>query len=130
MTLATGAAKAVGLVLPELNGKLDGTSIRVPTPNVSLVDVVMEVERETSTEEVNTALKDAANEELQGILAFSEEPLVSIDFRKNPNSSIVDAEYTKVIGGNMIKVLSWYDNEWGYSCRVRDLIKYIAQKGL
>src|SRR5688572_1376251 len=127
---STGAAKAVALVLPELKGKFDGISVRVPTPNVSLVDVVMEVEKETSTEEVNRALKDAANEELQGILSFSEEPLVSADFRRNSNSSIVDAEYTKVIGGNLIKVLSWYDNEWGYSCRVRDLIKYIAGKGL
>jgi glyceraldehyde 3-phosphate dehydrogenase len=127
---STGAAKAVALVLPELKGKFDGISVRVPTPNVSLVDVVMEVERNTTTEEVNKALKDAAGEELDGILAFSEEPLVSCDFRKNPNSSIVDAEYTKVIGGNMVKVLSWYDNEWGYSCRVRDLVKLLAQKGL
>jgi glyceraldehyde 3-phosphate dehydrogenase len=127
---STGAAKAVALVLPELKGKFDGISVRVPTPNVSLVDVVMTVEKDTTTEEVNKALKDAANEELRDILAFSEEPLVSVDFRKNPNSSIVDAEYTKVIGGNMVKVLSWYDNEWGYSCRVRDLVKYIAQKGL
>jgi glyceraldehyde 3-phosphate dehydrogenase len=127
---STGAAKAVALVMPELKGKFDGISVRVPTPNVSLIDVVMEVERETTTEDVNKALKDAANEELRGILAFSEEPLVSVDFRKNPNSSIVDAEYTKVIGGNMVKVLSWYDNEWGYSCRVRDLVKFIAQKGL
>jgi glyceraldehyde 3-phosphate dehydrogenase len=127
---STGAAKAVALVLPELKGKFDGISVRVPTPNVSLVDVVMEVEKETTTEDVNKALKDSANEELRGILAFSEEPLVSVDFRKNPNSSIVDAEYTKVIGGHLIKVLSWYDNEWGYSCRVRDLVKYVAQKGL
>jgi glyceraldehyde 3-phosphate dehydrogenase len=127
---STGAAKAVALVLPELKGKFDGISVRVPTPNVSLIDVVMDVERETTTEDVNKALKDAANEELRGILAFSEEPLVSVDFRKNSNSSIVDAEYTKVIGGNMVKILSWYDNEWGYSCRVRDLVKYIAQKGL
>ncbi|MDQ3686100.1 MAG: type I glyceraldehyde-3-phosphate dehydrogenase [Acidobacteriota bacterium] len=127
---STGAAKAVALVMPELKGKFDGISVRVPTPNVSLVDVVMELERDTTTEEVNQTLKDAAGEQLQGILAFSEEPLVSIDFRKNPNSSIVDADYTKVIGGNMVKVLSWYDNEWGYSCRVRDLVKYIAQKGL
>jgi glyceraldehyde 3-phosphate dehydrogenase len=95
-----------------------------------LVDVVMDVEKETSTEDVNRALKDAANEELRGILAFSEEPLVSIDFKRNSNSSIVDAEYTKVINGHLVKVLSWYDNEWGYSCRVRDLIKYIAGKGL
>jgi len=127
---STGAAKAVALVLPELKGKFDGISVRVPTPNVSLVDVVMDLEKETNAEEVNRALKDAANEELNGILAFSEEPLVSIDFKRNSNSSIVDAEYTKVIGGNMLKVLSWYDNEWGYSCRVRDLIKYIAGKGL
>src|SRR5678815_2179580 len=127
---STGAAKAVALVLPELKGKFDGISVRVPTPNVSLVDVVMDVEKETTAEEVNRAFKDAANEELRGILEFCEEPLVSVDFRKNSNSSIVDAEYTKVIGGKMLKVLSWYDNEWGYSCRVRDLIKFIASKGL
>ncbi|MDT4965278.1 MAG: hypothetical protein QOJ64_15 [Acidobacteriota bacterium] len=127
---STGAAKAVALVLPELKGKFDGISVRVPTPNVSLVDVVMQVERQTTTEEVNKALKDAADGELKGILEFSEAPLVSVDFRKNPNSSIVDAEYTKVIGGNLVKVLSWYDNEWGYSCRVRDLVKFIAKKGL
>jgi glyceraldehyde 3-phosphate dehydrogenase len=127
---STGAAKAVALVLPELKGKFDGIAVRVPTPNVSLVDVVMEVEKETSSAEVNTALKDAANEELRGILAFEEAPLVSSDFKKNSNSSIVDAENTKVINGNMVKVLSWYDNEWGYSCRVRDLIKFLASKGL
>ncbi len=127
---STGAAKAVALVIPDLKGKFDGISVRVPTPNVSLVDVVMNVERETTTEEVNQVLKNAANEELKGILAFSEEPLVSIDFRGNSNSSIVDAENTKVIGGTMVKVLSWYDNEWGYSCRVRDLVKFIANKGL
>jgi glyceraldehyde 3-phosphate dehydrogenase len=127
---STGAAKAVALVIPELKGKFDGISVRVPTPNVSLVDVVINVERETSTEEVNQVLKNAANEELKGILAFSEEPLVSIDFRGNPHSSIVDAENTKVIGGTTMKILSWYDNEWGYSCRVRDLVKFIADKGL
>lgn len=127
---STGAAKAVALVLPELKGKFDGISVRVPTPNVSLVDVVIDVEKETSAEAVNGALKDAANGGLRGILAFSEEPLVSSDFKGNPNSSIVDAEYTKVIGGHLLKVLSWYDNEWGYSCRVRDLVKYIAAKGL
>jgi len=127
---STGAAKAVALVLPELKGKFDGIAVRVPTPNVSLVDVVIETEKETTTEEVNTALKNAANEELKGILAFETEPLVSTDFRKNSNSSIVDAEYTKVIGGNMVKILSWYDNEWGYSCRVRDLIKYLGSRGL
>ena len=127
---STGAAKAVALVLPELKGKFDGISVRVPTPNVSLVDVVIDLETETTAEDVNRAFKDAANEELRGILEFCEEPLVSVDFRKNSNSSIVDAEYTKVIGGRMLKVLSWYDNEWGYSCRVRDLVKYIAGKGL
>ncbi|MCU1267579.1 MAG: glyceraldehyde-3-phosphate dehydrogenase [Acidobacteria bacterium] len=127
---STGAAKAVALVLPELKGKFDGISVRVPTPNVSLVDVVIDVERDTTTEEVNAALKAAAEGELRGILSFCEEPLVSADFKGNSHSSIVDAEYTKVIGGNMIKILSWYDNEWGYSCRVRDLIKYVAEKGL
>jgi glyceraldehyde 3-phosphate dehydrogenase len=127
---STGAAKAVALVIPELKGKFDGISVRVPTPNVSLVDVVMNVEKETSTEEVNQVLKDAANEELRGILGFSEEPLVSIDFRGDSRSSIVDAENTKVIGGTAVKILAWYDNEWGYSCRVRDLVKFIADKGL
>ena len=127
---STGAAKAVALVIPELKGKFDGISVRVPTPNVSLVDVVMNVEKATSTEEVNATLKAAAEGPLKGILAFSEEPLVSIDFRGNDNSSIVDAENTKVIDGTCIKILSWYDNEWGYSCRVRDLVRYIASKGL
>jgi len=127
---STGAAKAVSLVIPELKGKFDGIAVRVPTPNVSLVDVVIEVEKQTSTEEVNRALKDAANGELKGILQFSEEPLVSSDFKGNQYSSIVDAEYTKVLNGNLIKILSWYDNEWGYSCRVRDLIKFIAGKGI
>lgn len=127
---STGAAKAVALVLPELKGKFDGISVRVPTPNVSVVDVVIELEKDATTEEVNKALSDAANGELKGILGFETAPLVSMDFRGNSNSSIVDAEYTKVIGGNLLKILSWYDNEWGYSCRVRDLIKYIAQKGL
>jgi glyceraldehyde 3-phosphate dehydrogenase len=127
---STGAAKAVALVLPELKGKFDGIAVRVPTPNVSLVDVVCELEQKVTTEEVNLALKNAANEELKGILQFEEAPLVSTDFRKNSHSSIVDAEYTKVIGDNLVKVLSWYDNEWGYSCRVRDLIKFIAAKGL
>ena len=127
---STGAAKAIALVIPDLKGKFDGISVRVPTPNVSLVDVVMTLEKSTTTEEVNQALKDAANGELKGILAFSEEPLVSIDFRGNSNSSIVDAENTKVIDGTLVKILSWYDNEWGYSCRVRDLVKFIAQKGL
>lgn len=127
---STGAAKAVALVLPELKGKFDGIAVRVPTPNVSVVDVVMELEKETTTEEVNKALSDAANGELKGILGFETAPLVSSDFRGNSNSSIVDGEYTKVLGGNLVKILSWYDNEWGYSCRVRDLIKYLAAKGL
>src|SRR3989442_2045980 len=127
---STGAAKAVALMLPELKRKFDGISVRVPTPNVSLIDVVIDVDKETTSEEVNQALKDAANEELRGILAFSEEPLVSSDFKQNPNSSIVDAEYTKVIGGHTSKILPWYHNERGYSCPRRDLGKYIAQKGL
>ncbi len=127
---STGAAKAVALVIPELEGKFDGISVRVPTPNVSLVDVVMNVETETTAEEVNQALKNAANEEMKGILGFSEEPLVSIDYKGNSNSSIVDAENTAVMDGKSVKLLSWYDNEWGYSCRVRDLVKYIADKGL
>lgn len=127
---STGAAKAVALVIPELKGKFDGISVRVPTPNVSLVDVVMNVEKATSTEEVNATLKAAAEGPMKGILAFSEEPLVSIDFKGNSNSSIVDAENTKVIGDTCIKILSWYDNEWGYSCRVRDLVKFVAGKGL
>jgi glyceraldehyde 3-phosphate dehydrogenase len=127
---STGAAKAVALVIPELKGKFDGISVRVPTPDVSLVDVVINMEKSTSTEEVNQVLKNAAESELKGILAFCEEPLVSIDYRGNPNSSIVDAENTKVIDGTCVKILSWYDNEWGYSCRVRDLVKFVADKGL
>ncbi len=126
---STGAAKAVALVIPDLKGKFDGISVRVPTPNVSLVDVVMNVEKATSAEEVNQTLKDAAAGAMKGILAVSEEPLVSIDFKGNSNSSIVDAENTKVIDGTCIKILSWYDNEWGYSCRVRDLVRYVAVKG-
>ena len=125
---STGAAKAVALVLPELKGKFDGISVRVPTPNVSLVDVVMDVEKETSTEEVNRALKDAANEELRGILAYSEEPLVSSDFKRNSNSSIVDAEYTKVINGRLVKILSWYDNEWGYASRCVDMLRFMGSR--
>lgn len=124
----TGAATAVSLVLPELKGKLDGISIRVPTPNVSLVDLVVDLEKDTTAEEVNAALKKAADGKLKGILQFCEEELVSIDFKGNPNSSIVDASNTAVIGNNMLKVLSWYDNEWGYSSRMRDLSIYIAKK--
>ncbi|MEK6322525.1 MAG: type I glyceraldehyde-3-phosphate dehydrogenase [Acidobacteriota bacterium] len=126
----TGAAKAIGLVLPELKGKLDGISLRVPTPNVSIVDFVAEVGKNTNKEEVNAAMKKAADGPMRGILQYSEEPLVSVDFRGNSHSSILDAPYTSVIDGNMVKLLSWYDNEWGYSCRVVDLIKYVAEQGL
>jgi glyceraldehyde 3-phosphate dehydrogenase len=123
----TGAAKAVGLVLPELKGKLDGCSMRVPVPNVSLVDLVTFVEKSTSTEEVNGAFKKAAEGPLKGILQYCTDELVSIDFRGNPHSAIVDAGFTKVIDGTCVKVTAWYDNEWGYSCRVRDLIKLVAK---
>jgi glyceraldehyde 3-phosphate dehydrogenase len=124
----TGAAKAVGLVLPELKGKLDGFAMRVPTPNVSVVDLVALVEKPTTVEEVNAAFKKAAQGPLKGILQFCEEELVSCDFRGNSYSSIVDAGFTKVIDSDLVKVISWYDNEWGYSCRVRDLIKFIAKR--
>ncbi len=123
----TGAAKAVALVLPELKGKLDGLAVRVPTPNVSLVDLVVETEKATSVEEVNSALQAAANGPLQGILAYCTEPLVSCDFNGNPSSSTVDAATTCVIGGTMVKVMSWYDNEWGYSNRIVDLVKLMAE---
>ena len=123
----TGAAKAVALVLPELKGKLDGCSMRVPTPNVSLVDLVVFVEKATTVDEVNGTLKKAAEGPLKNILEFCQEELVSIDFRGNPHSSIVDAGFTKVIDGNCVKVTAWYDNEWGYSCRIRDLIKFVAK---
>ena len=118
----TGAARAVGEVLPELKGKLDGFSVRVPTPNVSLVDAVFQLDRDTTIDEVNDALRAAANGPMQGVLVVSDEPLVSIDYSGNPASSTVDAVLTKVMEGNMVKVVSWYDNEWGYSCRVVDLI--------
>ena len=124
----TGAAKALKLVIPELDGKLDGYSMRVPTPNVSVVDVTVFVEKPASKESVNAALKAAAEGPLKGILGYTEEELVSSDFKGNSNSSIVDAGYTKVVGDKCVKVLSWYDNEWGYSCRVRDLIKLVASK--
>jgi glyceraldehyde 3-phosphate dehydrogenase len=126
----TGAAKAVGLVLPELKGKLDGYAMRVPTPDVSVVDLVALVEKPTTTEEVNAALKKAAEGPMKGILQFVEEELVSKDFTGNPHSSMVDAGFTKVIDGTLVKVVAWYDNEWGYSCRVRDLINFVAKKGL
>ncbi|GAB4543447.1 MAG: type I glyceraldehyde-3-phosphate dehydrogenase [Thermodesulfovibrionia bacterium] len=124
----TGAAKAVGLVLPHLKGRLDGMAIRVPTPNVSVVDLVAEVEKETSKDAVNSALREASTGPLNGIMEYSEEPLVSIDLNGNPHSAIVDATLTNVIEGRMVKVIAWYDNEWGYSCRLRDLIKYISKK--
>ena len=123
----TGAAKAVSLVLPELKGKLDGLAVRVPTPNVSLVALVVETEKPTSGEAVNAALKAAAEGPLQGILNFCEEPLVSIDFNGHPASSSVDAATTSVIQGTMVKVMSWYDNEWGYSNRIVDLVKLMAK---
>jgi glyceraldehyde 3-phosphate dehydrogenase len=118
----TGAAKAVGEVLPQLKGKLDGIAMRVPTPNVSVVDLVVTVDRKTTADEVNAAFKAAADGPLKGILQFCTEPLVSIDFRGNPHSSIVDAAYTKVMDGDFVKVLAWYDNEWGYSSRCVDLL--------
>jgi glyceraldehyde 3-phosphate dehydrogenase len=126
----TGAAQAVELVMPELKGKFDGIAVRVPTPNVSLVDVTFEVAKATDKAGVNAALREAAEGSLKGILGYSEEPLVSIDYRGDDRSSIVDGSFTRVIGGHLVKVLSWYDNEWGYSCRVRDLIKFMAEKGL
>jgi glyceraldehyde 3-phosphate dehydrogenase len=125
---STGAAKALHLVIPELKGKLDGYAMRVPTPNVSVVDLTVFVEKPATKESVNAALKAAANGPMKGILGYTEEELVSADFKGNPNSSIVDAEYTKVVGDRCVKVLAWYDNEWGYSCRVRDLIKLLASK--
>jgi glyceraldehyde 3-phosphate dehydrogenase len=121
----TGAAKAIALVMPELKGKLDGFSMRVPTPDVSAVDLVVVLEKDTTTEAVNAALKSAAEGELKGILAYTEDPVVSTDMLRNPNSSIVDAQLTKVLGGNLAKVVSWYDNEWGYSCRVVDLAVFL-----
>jgi glyceraldehyde 3-phosphate dehydrogenase len=126
----TGAAKAIGLVMPELKGKLDGYSMRVPTPDVSAVDLVVVTEKQTTTEAVNAALKAAAEGPLKGILAYTEDPIVSTDMLHNPNSSIVDAQMTKVLAGDLVKVLAWYDNEWGYSCRVVDLVKFLVDKGL
>jgi glyceraldehyde 3-phosphate dehydrogenase len=127
---STGAAKAIGLVLPELKGKLDGYAMRVPTPDVSVVDLVAVTKKETSAKEVNAALKEAADGPLKGILAYTEDPVVSSDMLHNPNSSIIDAELTKVMGGNLVKVISWYDNEWGYSNRIVDFIVFLGKKGL
>jgi glyceraldehyde 3-phosphate dehydrogenase len=126
----TGAATAVGEVLPELKGKLDGFSMRVPTPNVSVVDLVALLNRTATADDVNAALKSAADGPLKGILAYSTDELVSIDFRGNSNSSIIDAAYTKVMDGNFVKVISWYDNEWGYSSRCVDLLRLLVKKGL
>src|SRR6201997_4020576 len=125
---STGAAKALHLVIPALKGKLDGYAMRVPTPNVSVVDLTVFVEKPATVDSVNGALKKAAEGPMKGILAYSEEELVSVDFKGNPNSSIVDAGYTRVVGNNCVKVLAWYDNEWGYSSRCRDLIKFFAAK--
>jgi glyceraldehyde 3-phosphate dehydrogenase len=128
---STGAAKALSLVIPELKGKLDGFSMRVPTPNVSVVDLVVFVENKTSVEEVNAALKAASEAgPLKGFLGYETAELVSIDYRGDDRSSVVDAPMTRVVAGNCVKVIAWYDNEWGYSCRVRDLIHYLGKKGL
>jgi glyceraldehyde 3-phosphate dehydrogenase len=126
----TGAAKAISLVIPELKGKMHGIALRVPTSTVSLVDLVMDLEKDATEQEINDALREAANGPMNGILGVCDEPLVSVDFKGNALSSIVDAQSTMVLGGNMAKVLAWYDNEWGYSCRVADLIDYIVKKGL
>ena len=125
---STGAAKAIGLVMPELKGKLDGYSIRVPTPNVSVVDFVAVLKTNTTNEDINKELQSAANGCLKNILAFTMDPVVSTDMMKNPNSSIVDGQLTKVLDGNLAKVVAWYDNEWGYSCRVADLAAYMAER--
>ncbi len=127
---STGAAKAIGAVIPELKGKLNGLAIRVPTPDVSLVDLSCEVERKVTKEEVNAALKAAAEGELKGILAYTDEPLVSSDFRGTNVSSTVDGDLTMVVDGDLVKVIAWYDNEWGYSCRIADLAAFVASKGL
>jgi glyceraldehyde 3-phosphate dehydrogenase len=126
----TGAAKAIGLVMPELKGRLDGYAMRVPTPNVSVVDLVVVLKNAATAEEINAALKAAAEGPLKGILAFTMDPVVSTDMMRNPNSSIVDGQLTKVLDGNLAKIVSWYDNEWGYSCRVVDLCLFMEKKGL
>lgn len=125
---STGAAKAVGLVLPALKGKIDAIAIRVPTPNVSLIDLVVELEREATAVEINEAIKKAADSELKGIIEYSQEPLVSADLNGNPHSAIFDSALTMMIDRKMAKIIAWYDNEWGYSCRIRDLIRYIGKR--
>jgi glyceraldehyde 3-phosphate dehydrogenase len=127
---STGAAKAINLVIPDLKGKLDGFAMRVPTPNVSVVDLVVFVEKSTTVEEVNKALQTAANGAMKGILGYETAELVSVDYRGDERSSIVDAPLTRVVAGNCVKVIAWYDNEWGYSCRVRDLVHFMGKKGL
>jgi len=124
----TGAAKAVGLVLPELKGKLDGMAIRVPTPNVSVVDLVAELSKDATAEDINSALRRASEGPMKGIIQYSEEPLVSTDLNGNPHSAIIDATVTKIIEGRMVKVIAWYDNEWGYSSRLRDLMLYLISR--
>ena len=126
----TGAARSVGLVLPHLKGRLDGLSVRVPTPNVSLVDLVIESERPTDRESVNQSFKEAAEGKLKGILGYSDQPLVSVDYNGESRSGVIDALSTNVLGDNLVKVLGWYDNEWGYSCRVADLVELMAKKGI
>jgi glyceraldehyde 3-phosphate dehydrogenase len=127
---STGAAKAISLVIPELKGKLDGFAIRVPTPNVSVVDLTCLLAKKATVQEINAALKEASDKELNGILGYTEDPVVSVDFNHYPLSSIVDAPSTKVIQDDFLKVLAWYDNEWGYSNRVVDLCEYIVKNGL
>jgi len=127
---STGAAKAIALVIPELKGKLDGYAMRVPTPDVSVVDLVAVLKKPATAAEINAELKAAAEGPLKGILAYTDDPVVSTDMLRNPNSSIIDGQLTKVIGGDLAKVVSWYDNEWGYSCRVVDLVVFLAKKGL
>jgi glyceraldehyde 3-phosphate dehydrogenase len=124
---STGAAKAIYLVIPELKGKLDGVAIRVPTPNISLVDLTVELEKPAAADTINAALKTAASGRMKGILSVTDEELVSVDFKGNPASSIVDAPLTKVVDGSLAKVFSWYDNEWGFSNRMRDLIRFVAK---
>jgi glyceraldehyde 3-phosphate dehydrogenase len=126
----TGAAKAISLVIPELKGLLNGNSMRVPTPNVSVTDLVAELKVNVTVDQINAAFKEASEGALKGILNYSEEPLVSSDYNGDPASSTIDALSTMVVGDNMVKVISWYDNEWGYSNRVVDLVEYIAKKGL
>lgn len=125
---STGAAKAVGLVLPALKGRLDAIAIRVPTPNVSLIDLVVELEHDTTSKEINEAVKKAAGSTLKGIVEYSEEPIVSIDMNGNPHSAIFDSALTMMLEKRMVKVIAWYDNEWGYSCRINDLIRYIGKR--